>query len=156
MKTKILLLTILLTISAVAVTMLEQPIQFNAIDLASLTINVQEQYATLTFYPLAVDANGNILAKGKKQPPVKLPKEKLIPVSCMTISELGLTDTNNFAQVLFRVVLLASGRPIDSSFFKWPNRQLITQTNTVETWTWDGTQSNLVTETTITNFYIYK
>ena len=156
MKTKILLLTILITVSAFAVTMLDQPIQFNAIDLHSLTIDTVDKYVTMTFAPIAIDENGNILAVGEEQKPKKIPPSILIPASCMTVKELGLTDTNNFAEILFRTILVASGLDMSQSSFKWVTRIPVAETNVIESWQWDGTQSNLVTETSVTNYYKYE
>lgn len=153
---KIILLSILITASAFAITMLDQPVQFNAIDLHSMTINAQNKYATVTFVPIAVDANGNILGVGSAQPPVKIPRDVLLPASCMTVEELGLTKTNNFAEVLFRTILYATGMQNSQSTFKWATRVPVSETNTVDTWVWDGSQSNLVSDVVITNYYIYK
>ena len=156
MKKIILLLSLLLATYAIAITRLETPIQFNGIEPYSISINIQGKFATIAFTPVAIDTNGVIVGRGPMQSPANIPPGILIPVSCMTVNELGMSATNTFAEVLYKAILEVTGLPSGSSTLDWPHRVAVADTNEVKYWEWDGDQSNLVTDTVISNYYVYR
>ena len=153
---KTILLSILLTCSVFAVTILEQPIQYNAIDLETVSINTTKRYATVSFKPVAINEEGGIIAEGPVQKPVKISEDVLVPVSCMTISELGLTTDSNFAEALFKVILTVAELDPEDSTFRWPTRIPVTYTNIVSVETVVDGVTNIVAETEIVNSYKYE
>ncbi len=154
MKTKLILFAICLAISATAITILDSPIQFNAVDPVVFTVNIEKKYASTVVKPIAIDGNGNVLGKGENLKPIILKADKLVPLSCMTIEELGLAATNNFAEVLHRAIMVGCGMDGNDVIFDWPVRELTTITNFI--YTYDASSNITDTTTVITNFYIYK
>jgi len=154
MKTKLILFTLFLTVSAIAITILDTPIQFNAVEPSVFTVNIEKKYASTIVRPIAIDGKGNVLGKGDKLKPVILKSEELIPLSCMTIKELGLTATNNFAEVLHRAIMVGCGMEDNAVIFDWPTRYWTTVTNLMHLYDSDVNITN--TTMIITNFYTYK